>query len=757
MSIKTFYICILFSLPFSMISYSQTKPKPRQNAQSEMEKQMAEAMKDMSPEEQAEMKKMMGNVMPELMQKNTTVADYPAFTDNKMLIPKKETTYINSIPKKIFTKTDVTSTTSSLFGKLMLKAAPEEKSIINRIIAKEKKGSVLMGAAITAFIQGHSQAAMGLAMKAVQANPDNLIYQNNLAAILSQSGYPEKAIPYLRKLQQQFPGNSTVLNNLGFAWLNLGETDSAKQYYSLAIKRNPANPEAMLGNGLLNEVNAHFNKATDNYVKSFEEAANPFAETMAKNQKAGSRLENLDYEKLKSRITIHEFFTKEWSTLPSFSNSVNGFENDDALLRGYDNMYQNLEKKLETLQEAAGADMEALFEKGEDAFVKTMTKENIKGVNMMSKPATYITKMLAVHHLEMSGRLLKEIQQLQNFIDAEKNIASASGKNDKCPDFDRKNNEFLEKVNPKIKEIYTKQLEEYRTWLNAWCTWRWYITGDPVGSVLTECIGWVQALVQIHKDAVNEFRYERKACVETKTGAAKMITELPIPKFNCPVVVKMPVGIEQLKLSAAANSFDANSFGIKLTGGYMPNASFTIGAGSGYIFEPGLYGNAYIKSANGSVNPLGINYANNADDELVPIPRIPPQDELTPLDPKLLNKNKKPSAGDIEKLNRAKLAKELLNKMMQTKCKGDKEPFTVGLGELILEDIPEVGLGELEFWDEEAQEWVPAKEMEAREKFQVGLGELILEDVKTEGLQTTITNGLQYVERGINFIRNLFN
>jgi len=34
---------------------------------------------------------------------------------------------------------------------------------------------------------------------------------------------------------------------------------------------------------------------------------------------------------------------------------------------------------------------------------------------------------------------------------------------------------------------------------------------------------------------------------------------------------------------------------------------------------------------------------------------------------------------------------------------------------------------------------------------------LIIEDIKTEGLQTTITNGLQFVERGINFIRNLFN
>ena len=79
------------------------------------------------------------------------------------------------------------------------------------------------------------------------------------------------------------------------------------------------------------------------------------------------------------------------------------------------------------------------------------------------------------------------------------------------------------------------------------------------------------------------------------------------------------------------------------------------------------------------------------------------------------------------------------------------------MGELILEDEWEVGLGKLEIWDEEAQEWISAEEMDARDKFTVGLGELIIEDIKTEGLQTTITNGLQFVERGINFIRNLFN
>ena len=157
---------------------------------------------------------------------------------------------------------------------------------------------------------------MALSMKAIKADPKNVIFQNNLAAILSQSGYPEKAIPYLKKLSIRFPDNGTVLHNLAYAWFNLGEIDTARKLFTYAAARNPKNPETKLCQGVIEELRGDPKKAADNYVESFEDAPNPFTEKMTENVKAESRLENIDFEKLKKRIAIYEYFKKDWIPFP---------------------------------------------------------------------------------------------------------------------------------------------------------------------------------------------------------------------------------------------------------------------------------------------------------------------------------------------------------------------------------------------------------------------------------------------------------
>ncbi|MBW7891070.1 MAG: hypothetical protein H3C48_08615 [Chitinophagaceae bacterium] len=424
----TSLLSILFLL-FSSVGLGQIKPKQKPPSQAEINKMMENAMKEsgLSKEEQEEMKKMMKEVMPVLTESNTKIVSYPEFTDNKQLIPKRDAARINTISKKALVDADVTATATSLYNKLIQRATADERAIISKVISKEKTGSSLMAASVTAFLQGHNQAAMGLAMKAVMADPKNANYQNNLAAILSQSGYPEKAIPFLKKLQQQLPGNSTINNNLGFAWLKLGEVDSAKRLYAMAAIRNPANPETKLCGGVLKELEGDPIEAVGNYVDAFEEIPNPFAENMINNRKAGDRIDKMDFEKLKQHITIHEFFTGEWIKLPQFSSSVSGYGGDQSIRDGYHVMYEKLDKKLEELQETAEHDLNALYDKGENEFVKTLLKENMTGVNMMSKPAAYITKMLGFYFQEMMQKYKEELAKLDKFIDEQREIKNKSG------------------------------------------------------------------------------------------------------------------------------------------------------------------------------------------------------------------------------------------------------------------------------------------------------------------------------------------
>jgi hypothetical protein len=79
------------------------------------------------------------------------------------------------------------------------------------------------------------------------------------------------------------------------------------------------------------------------------------------------------------------------------------------------------------------------------------------------------------------------------------------------------------------------------------------------------------------------------------------------------------------------------------------------------------------------------------------------------------------------------------------------------MGELELEPIFEVGLGELELWDEDMQAWINSK---GEKRFEEGFKEKLIRDVKealeTSGLQITISNGLEAVKAMSNADKGLF-
>lgn len=778
---------IFLFISIALFAQPGKKPVAKEKAptQSEIDKAMEDAMKGISEEEKAEMRKMMKTVMPEMEKKPGS--DVAPFTDNKKLVPAKDVKRINSIPKKIFTDADVSTNTALLYSKLMAKIPASEKAIIISVLAKAKDGPTLMEAAITSFMQGHNQAAMGLAMKAIQAEPKNMNHQNNLAAILSQSGYPEKAIPYLKKLSNQFPTNGTVLHNLGYAWFSLGEIDTARRLFAYAAVRNPNNPETKLCRGVIEELRGDPKKAADNYVESFEQSPNPFTENMAKNVKAEGRLEKIDFEKLKSRITIYEYFKKDWIRIPELTDDVSAYARNMIIKNGFTKMFTELDAKIESLTDASNAEIEALMDKGKTTFAETMMKESMKGLSMMSMPAVYVQKILVAHIAKWAEDYVRQHNDLMEKVRAQKLVMTKSGNNDKCPDFDRKNDEFLAYANPLIRKFYAKKIEEARVWLNAFCTWTWYIAGNPKNSVMTQCIRWTAFITDMYKGAIEDQYAIAKSCVKQDGDGVTDIPVPAIPNFTCPAVVNIPIGLDELRLSADAVNFDNNDWNIKQADGTtIPNITLSLGMDKNDITEPGKYGNPYIKTGNESMNTSGINYAESNDKELTPLSKILddlvplsklPLDELAPLDPSLLNK-KQLNRNDLKKISNAQLTRKLLKEMMSAKCPGElpvkktrKPRFELGLGKLELEPDFEIGLGKLEFinWSDDLQAWVNEKgdlmfdkEGNTFKPLELSLGELVFEEVKTikevktNGLQTVINNGLEAIGTVKNFIKGLF-
>ncbi|MEI6088392.1 MAG: hypothetical protein WCR66_12425 [Bacteroidota bacterium] len=246
---------ILFCLILFVVinSFAQTKPKPKEKAptQQEMQALMKEAQKamdDLSPED----KKMMENMgikMPSF--KNTpNLSDKQlaaAFVEDGKVIPSRKTNLINELPKKLLSTTELKSYVQKVNTDIGAIITPKSKAVAEKIIAQYKNdkyyGAMIASAANGMWIMGLKEPAVYLMGKAVEVLPNADNY-NSYGAFLTMTGAAHMAIPVLEKLNSVHKKNSTILNNLGQAWLQLGERDKAEKYLDSAILIYANHPQA---------------------------------------------------------------------------------------------------------------------------------------------------------------------------------------------------------------------------------------------------------------------------------------------------------------------------------------------------------------------------------------------------------------------------------------------------------------------------------------------------------------------------------
>ncbi|MGB3155613.1 MAG: hypothetical protein WBB06_13490, partial [Chitinophagaceae bacterium] len=553
-------------------------------------------------EEKAAMRKIMKDATTDVTGQANKTAEYPEFTSNKQLVPKKDIARINAIPKKKLLPADMSSYAGNLYNKILTKGNAAEMAIVKKVIAQSTKASDLGGAAILSMMQGHPQAALALSMKAVQADPASANWQNNMASLLTQYGYPEQALPVLQKLRNDFPDNSTIMNNLAHAWLGLGEIDSAKNNIRIATRLNPYHPETKQTEGVIEETTGNPVKAAEDYTEAMENSVDPFTEKLVKNNNGQSASAKANFEKLKRCITVYEYFPKDWIKIPALADNVSAFESNIKIKNGYTKMFEELTAKIEALTEASNAEVDALMEKGETEFAKTMMKESMKGLSMMSKPAVIVQIALATYLAKWAEDYQKESSAMLEMINKKHMEMTKIGDNDKCPDHDRKNNAFLEFANPIIRKFYAEKIEESREWLNIFCTWTWYIAGNPKNTVMTQCITWTAFIKDICYHAIEEQYAIEKSCVSQNSTAATYIAPPEIPNFSCPSVLSIPTGNDWQELSKSSQNFDDNKYAIKkATENPVPNHTTAYGADHTSIAEPGP--DPFFKSANGSMTP----------------------------------------------------------------------------------------------------------------------------------------------------------
>ncbi|TAL67761.1 MAG: tetratricopeptide repeat protein [Bacteroidetes bacterium] len=240
-TIRILLILILLSIPlFSQEEESNPELEKYQRMQDSLEKVMQN------------FEKSTGNL----------AADEPEFA-----VPKRNDKLLESIPKQTFTREQLKQYVSSLLIKFeAVTDNGKYKDNVLKYFPPDKTKNYQDAAFIFWFKGGLLESLYSL-LRAAQDSDDCLAI-SNLSALLNISGYPHKAIPMLKYLNEKYPKNKIVLNNIGQAYYELGEMNEAYNYLTECTDIDKYNVQANNTKGHIEQSRGMTQQAQQSYRNS---------------------------------------------------------------------------------------------------------------------------------------------------------------------------------------------------------------------------------------------------------------------------------------------------------------------------------------------------------------------------------------------------------------------------------------------------------------------------------------------------------
>ncbi|MBC6493032.1 tetratricopeptide repeat protein [Flavihumibacter stibioxidans] len=131
------------------------------------------------------------------------------------------------------------------------------------------------------FYKGNTTEGLWCLAQAAAFDPQSDYILNNLAGVLTTSGAAPRALPILRYLQMKHPKNTTVLNNLGQAWFQLGELTRSKTALDSCLRYMGHHPQANYTRAAIAEKEGKNQEAVALIHKSLKGAYNKETEELA--------------------------------------------------------------------------------------------------------------------------------------------------------------------------------------------------------------------------------------------------------------------------------------------------------------------------------------------------------------------------------------------------------------------------------------------------------------------------------------------
>jgi tetratricopeptide (TPR) repeat protein len=551
------FLCLVFMSVHLLFAQANPKPVQKESAptQKEMEEAIKEAQKEMdnmSPEDKRALDSM-GFKMPSMknVPKVTDKQLATAWEDENRLVPKKDVARLSSIPAtpsesgmSSFITTVHTAVVKSLSAGEKGDAETIDQSLRQNV---ETQGS---NAAIGLWLGRKPIPAMYTMGKNCQGNPGNVENLNNYAAMLIMAGAEQAAIPILLNLNGRFPGNSTLLNNIGQAWFGLGDIDKASKYLDSAIRVYAYHSQANFTKCLIEESKGNTTAAVEAMLRSIRKSYSNQKES--KLRKLGKKLTGKDvdfpFPMPQDPLGLEKF---SW---PGYPKSV---QESRILETAWNAFREKCEAEINQLNaKSAQLEQEALkaLQKRNEALIQASNsgKLTVQVIPWYAPVASLKLNYLVddkdgklEHEMKRRGTAWAEVQEHIRLYAVDKKAAEdrinekyepliGEGRPNPlaayCSDINTVRTQYLEKANSEIEMFYKGMLEEERK-----------ITNDQV--YYAQYINWPEdfEVIKIHsklkwltliKDQTVQFEAQGPFCVLGELDQEKIKNSTKLQAFD---------------------------------------------------------------------------------------------------------------------------------------------------------------------------------------------------------------------------------
>jgi len=284
---------------------------------------------------------------------------------SKMKLPPKNNKQLGVIPSKTLTRTQLTELVTNLKKIIIPGLQHYSTEMLNVSSLSSTDAST---AAALAWSIERPDVALELAIDGADISVDDPGALNNLSGILTMCGMPFAAVPILDYIRQTDPGSSTINNNLGQAYVAMGDIEKAKSFLQQALGESPYHP------------NANYTLACIAYAQGDKQAAKKYCEnslrggyfpetwTMLKSIDKKARLMDL----IRNRYKQPDFFNPHKYTLPEQCKTTDQLKQKKTEFAMFKNMLRSVK---DDYQNKLKAEMEYVKKSLADDIMKKVQKK----------------------------------------------------------------------------------------------------------------------------------------------------------------------------------------------------------------------------------------------------------------------------------------------------------------------------------------------------------------------------------------------